>query len=547
MSTRTPHARPLGATSPAPGLFTRKATGLVREGRTRDALFYNLLWSSVALTFAFYWLFAAFYPGSNALVTFLVAAALGLPGAFLYAMLSQLMPRTGGDYVFNSRSLHPAVGFAGNFSYSFWLAVVIGVYTTYIAAYGFGAFGRTMAGFGAGSGWLSFGNWFSTHWGLFITGTVVLLLSAVMFAIGGVRLFFRIQAACFALFMIGAVLVPAVVGLFSDHAGFLANFNSYGRHLVPPHPVAALVASSNKAGFAHSGFSLSMTLRAVSVFWFIFGFIFSSNYFAGEIRLAKRTHIYSMPGAVLLAVIVLLVMVPTFNHIVGYDFSARLGLGDPTTYGFASGAPAYPELIGIAAGSPVIGIIAILGFTIGLVVWLPQTLLLVSRNMFAWSFDRVMPDKLSSVDSRSNSPLWAIGVMLVLAIASTAIYSFTSWFSSLSALLGLTIPLLVTAVAGILLPFRRRELVENSPYRRRVAGVPLLSLVGGLALLGFSGAIAVLLWDPGSGASLSDNPGKLELAVVVYVVGLVVWFVARAIRRSQGIDIDLSYRELPAA
>ena len=167
--------------------------------------------------------------------------------------------------------------------------------------------------------------------------------------------------------------------------------------------------------------------------------------------------------------------------------------------------------------------------------------------MFAWSFDRVMPDKLSSVDSRSNSPLWAIGVMLVLAIASTAIYSFTTWFSSLSALLGLTLPLLVTAVAGILLPFRRRELVENSPYRRRVAGVPLLSLVGGLALLGFSGAIAVLLWDPGSGASLSDNPGKLELAVAVYVVGIVVWFVARAIRRSQGIDIDLSYRELPAA
>jgi hypothetical protein len=80
-----------------------------------------------------------------------------------------------------------------------------------------------------------------------------------------------------------------------------------------------------------------------------------------------------------------------------------------------------------------------------------------------------------------------------------------------------------------------------------VAGVPLLTVVGGLALLGFGGAVAVLLWDPGSGASLSQNPGKLELAVLVYVVGLVIWFVARAIRRTQGIDIDLSYRELPAA
>jgi amino acid transporter len=157
-----------------------------------------------------------------------------------------------------------------------------------------------------------------------------------------------------------------------------------------------------------------------------------------------------------------------------------------------------------------------------------------------------MPDKLASVDRRSRSPMWAIGVMLVLSIASTAIYSFTTWFSSLSALLGLTLPLLVTAIAGMLLPYRRRDLVENSPYNQRVMGLPILSIVGFLALLGFGSAIAVLLWDEGSGASLSKNPGKLELALLVYVVGLVTWFVARAVRRRQGIDIDLSYKELPA-
>ena len=530
----------------APGLFTRKATGLVREGRTRDALFYNLLWSSVGLTFAFFWLFAAFYPGANALVSFLIAAALGLPGAFLYAMLTQLMPRTGGDYVFNSRSLHPSLGFAGNFSYSFWLAVVIGVYTTYIAAYGFGAFGRTMAGFGAGSGWLSFGDWFSTDWGLFITGTTVLVLSAAMFAFGGVRLFFRIQAVCFGLYLLGAVLVPVVVGLFQGHAGFVANFDDYAANLGVTGASAKLAGSAGKAGFAHSGFDLTATIKAVSVFWFIFGFIFSSNYFAGEIRLRKRTHIYSMPGAVALAVLVLLALVPTFNHVVGYDFASQLGLADPAAYGFTAGAPAYPELIGIAAGSPVVGVIAIAGFTIGLLVWLPQTLLLVSRNMFAWSFDRVMPERLSAVDPRSRSPLYAIGVMLVLSIASTAVYSFTDWFSSLSALLGLTMPLLVTAIAGILLPFRQRALVESSPYNRRVAGIPILTAVGSLALLGFGGAIAILLWDENSGASLSANPGKLILALAVYAAGVAIWFTARAVRRRQGYDIDLAYRELPA-
>lgn len=537
---------PSHGSATGPALFTRKATGLVREGRTRDALFYNLLWSSVALTFAFYWLFYAFYPGSNAIVAVLLAAALGLPGAFLYAMLTQLMPRTGGDYVFNSRSLHPAIGFAANFSYSFWLAITIGIYTTYIAAYGLGAWGRLMAGMTGNAGWLDFGNWFSTEWGLFLTGTAVLLASAALFILGGIRLFFKIQAACFALFLLGAIVVPILVGVFQDASGFRSNFDEYAANLGTDGAVAALQASAEKAGFVSTSFDFETTLKSVSIMWFIFGFIFSSTYFAGEIRLQKRTHLLSMPGAVLLAVVVLGLLVPSFTNVVGYTFNGWLGTADPAAYGFAGGAPAYPELVGIASGSWIIGTLVILGFTVSLAIWLPQTLLLVSRNMFAWSFDRVVPDRLSYVDPRSRSPIVAIGVMLVLSIASTAIYSFTDWFSAVSVLLGLSTTLLVTAVAGTLLPFRQRALVESSPYARRVLGVPLLTLVGGAAFLGFAAAVAIILWDEGSGASLSANPGKLVLVLVVYASAIAFWFIARAVRRRQGIDIDLAFRELPA-
>jgi len=542
MSTIAGDSAPLGR---APALFTRKATGLVREGRTRDALFYNVMWSSVALTFAFYWLFIGFYPGSNALLGVAFAAALGIPGAFLYAMLTQVMPRTGGDYVFNSRSLHPSIGFAANFSYCFWLAVVIGVYTTYIADYGFGAFGRTMAGFTGSSGWLSFGEWFATEWGLFITGTAVLLLSGAMFALGGTRLFFKVQIGCFVLYVVGAILMPTLIGLFQSRTGFVANFNEYAANLGTPHAYGDLVSSAHKAGFASSKFNLELTFRSVSVWWFIFGFIFSSTYFAGEIRLQKRTHLKSMPGAVLVVVIALLIMIPTFTHVATYSFNGMLGFAEPSAYGFAAGAPAYPEIMGIASGSAVWGVIMIVGFTAGLLIWLPQTLLLVSRSMFAWSFDRIMPDKLSYVEPRSRSPLLAIGIMLVLSIGSTAIYSFTTWFSSLSVLLGLSLTLIVTAISGILLPFRQKAMVAASPYARKVLGIPLFTLVGTLALLGFSTAVFVLLWDPGSGASISENPGKIELAAIVYAVGFAIYFIARQVRRSQGIDLALAHRELP--
>jgi hypothetical protein len=117
----------------------------------------------------------------------------------------------------------------------------------------------------------------------------------------------------------------------------------------------------------------------------------------------------------------------------------------------------------------------------------------------------------------------------------------------LSILVALTLSLMTTAVAGMLLPFRQRALVDGSPYRRRIGGVPVLTIVGALALLGYACALAIMLWDPGSGASLSHNPGKLELAVGGYVAGIVIWFVARAVRRSQGRDLDIAYRELPAA
>jgi basic amino acid/polyamine antiporter, APA family len=534
------------AAGAAPGLFTRKATGLVREARTSDALFYNVMWASVALAFAFaFLLYGGLYSGSNLVVAFLIAAALGLPGAFMYAMLSRIMPRSGGDYVFNSRALHPSVGFAGNFSYCVWLAVIYGLYTTYLVTYGFGAFGRTMAGFTGSSGWLDFGNWFSHHYAIFITGSVAMIISAAVFVIGGLTLFLRLQVIAFVTYIIGAFLIPLIVGIVQTKSGFVSNFNDYAAHLGTPHASAALAKSAAAAGYKSTGFDTTTTLKSVSVFWYIFGFLYSSNYFAGEIRMKKRTALLSIPGAVLVSVVFIGLLLPAFMHVTGYAFNGRLGLADPAAYGFAGGAPAYPELMGIASGTWVLSAIIIIGFAIGLLIWLPQTMLLISRSMFAWSFDRIMPARLSRVDPRTHSPVAAIAIVTVLGIGSTAIYAFTTWFSTLSVLLGLSLTLLVTAVGGILLPWRQRAMVENSPYNRRVAGIPTLTLVSALALVGFSCGIAVLLWDPGSGASLSANPGKLWLALAVYAVAFVIYFVSRAVRQSQGIDLTLTYRELP--
>lgn len=526
-------------------VFVRNATGIVRQARTTDAFFYNVMWSSVTLTFAFFWiLYPFYYQGANALLAIVFAALLGLPGAFLYAMLAQIMPRTGGDYVFNSRILHPAIGFMGNFSYCFWLAIVYGVYTTYIATYGVGAFSRMMAGFTGSAGWLSFGAWFSTPWGLFITGSVLVIVSAVIFLLGGTRVFFRVQVACFALYILSCLLV-IVIGAVQSPAGFAGNFSSYAAHLGKANAVQALDASAAKGGFAPARFDLGATIRAVSVFWFIFGFTYASNYFAGEIRATKRAHLYAIPGAALLAVVLLLILTVAYTHFASYDFNSKLGDATPAAYGFSAGAPAYPEIAAIASGSPVWGTLIILGFAVGLLIWLPQTMLLISRSMFAWSFDRLMPDRLSYLDERSHAPIVAIVVISAVAIGSTAIYAFTTWFSTLSILLGLSLTLLITSVTGIVLPYRRAALLAGAGLDRRWAGIPVLTVVGVLSFAGFAGAIAILLSDPGSGTSLAHNAGTVGLAVAVFVAAGLIYVIAKAVRAQQGIDVSLAYLEIP--
>ena len=59
------------------------------------------------------------FPQSNMFLAFLLSIPLiGLGPALLYGMLGAAMPRTGGDYVYISRVIHPALGFMTNWLFT---------------------------------------------------------------------------------------------------------------------------------------------------------------------------------------------------------------------------------------------------------------------------------------------------------------------------------------------------------------------------------------------------------------------------------------------
>ncbi len=98
------------ATTARPEVFSRKASGLSRVMSPWSAYMYNFLTMGVIFPWTFIWAPAAF-PGVAVWQACLYAILLELPIALAYVWMATAMPRSGGDYVFQSRVLGGAVGF----------------------------------------------------------------------------------------------------------------------------------------------------------------------------------------------------------------------------------------------------------------------------------------------------------------------------------------------------------------------------------------------------------------------------------------------------
>lgn len=527
----------------ADAVFVRKATGLVREASTTDAVMYNLIWSSIPLaaTFLFLW-GPAFYPGLSMSWTILINALICLPTAALYAMLSSSMPRSGADYVWVSRSVHPALGFMSNFNFVIWMLYFLGVYASLIGTWGISPFLRVVSGFTGNKAFLSAAQFFVEPVGIFFLGAIIILISGGVLIFGrGLSTFMRVQKWGFMFYFLGGLLLPTVV-LFLGGGNFAAKFDAY---------LAALGADANgyqamldAAAFSPSPFSIVQTILAMSIPFYVFGNIFQSAYFAGEIKRGKSTHILSMPITLVVAAVLMLLLNWSVQQGIGLEFLGALGLVDPAEFGLGF-TPIYTELAAVASGNLVIGALIPLSFMIGLMTWLPQTMVLVSRSLFAWSFDQLMPEKLSEVNERTRSPVVAMSVIVVLSLVSTAIVSFVPGLTALVGLLGLTITLILVSVAGIVFPYRQPDTWQGSPFNGRTMGMPTISLFGVLSLVAMLAMAVVLLLDENSGTSLSASPEMVRIVAVIFVAGLPIYYIARMVQRLRGVDVDLVYREIP--
>lgn len=523
------------------GFYTRQTTGLVRELGTGGAVLMSLAVMSPPYLLFIVTLAPFAAPGSNWLVYTILAAVMCCFIALLWGWLTQLMPRTGGDYIFVSRTIHPAVGFVASVVLNLFIVFsVSSVFATlspqYLAA-AFAAVGiRT-------------GNSGALHWATVLSGQVPTyfiavgaILIALVIASLPIRTFVKVFAICFP---IGAISILMAVIILATHnsadlGSVLKSFHSsYGR----------ILGAASKAGYHPSGgFNIAPTFAATAIVFGFLGFGITSAYMGSEVRRPSTTVTRAYLRAIGIGAVVLLTLLFVAAHALGENWigaATYLGNIDPKQYPFPS-PPGIMLFASLLVSNPLV--IAVMNGLLVLLVIVTQgpAFFLTTRSMLAWSFDRVVPEKFAEVNERTHTPLFATGVLFVvyLVIVGVMVFGPSSILSlAFGALLGQLPIFMLVAIAAIIIPWRRPALYHLAPIaQRKIAGVPAITVVGVIALGVYAYFFQQYLTNDALGANSVVVFISFPVMVVIAAVG---YGVSKLINRRRGIELDLAFKELP--
>ncbi|MGO9959079.1 MAG: APC family permease [Solirubrobacteraceae bacterium] len=532
-------------------LFVRRSTGLVREASAFDATIFNAVFSApVGATLAWGVFFAlTAFPGSDLVAATLWSFVLNIPILIMMSLLASSMPKTGGDYVWVSRILSPPAALVSNLGASFSAVIGATFWARYFPVFALGPILVTLG--------VVFNNHTLITWGtsvqndkgwIFVFGFVMILaMTAILIA--GTKTTLRWQNAFWIIATLGTLLAFIVL-LFGSKGSFISHFNAISAKFGGHGNSYAKVISTAKAGSAHPHAFGSATVPAIFVIMTFMVWNWWSVYLSGELKSAsnRNRQMSIMFGALSWDVIGLVAGVLLIYKTVGYQFMVGANTTPNVAYVLPSG-PFYHFFASIVVNNNVLTTIIVASFLFWSLPAMVGNTFMPVRSVFAWSFDRVLPERLASVNERFHSPVPAILLVMGLVTAMLAWSVIATTFQTLLALgvLAGVVCMAIVSVAAFTFPERQPELYKGSPANVSVLGIPVVKIVAPMTLA----VMAFLTWETWHypALALSGNVGNrwqiFAFMGGIVIVGLAIYYIARAVRRRQGVDIDLVYQELP--
>jgi amino acid transporter len=372
-----------------------------------------------------------------------------------------------------------------------------------------------------------------------IASGIVLLMGATMLV--GPRLLRQIYWAMFIPAFIATPILLGVILYTTSHLDFVNSFNHSMQWLTHnPNTYNEILSGAAKAGYVPHSATFAGTLAAIPVGFYLYAGFNDSVYFGGEIKQARRNQPRAIFWGLGITLVIYLLIVTRYQTVLGRNF---VGASANYSTPLPSGA-----LINFFMGTTQGGIwnwILGIGFTLWVLMLVGVMIMIPIRCMFAWSMDRVIPNLFSAVTS--NGTPWVSTVFsLVVGIIFVAIYNYTSFYTLLANVT--VISLVVWAMAGLsgaLFPYVKKDLFGQTPdfVQRRVLGIPLITICGVLLVCLHIGILYYSFKTPAFSGPVSWR--SILFCVLVFAVPFAGYFVSRAIRSREGIDLGLAFSEIP--
>lgn len=536
-------------------LFLRKATGLVRSWSVFDAFIYAFF-SINLITLGLYIFSQMYYLDGGMLPALIISAAFIIFEVVVYAGLIAVMPRAGGDYVWQSRILGGGIGFVlavTGWWFILWLWVPL--YADMLRQLFFtpllGILGAQKAAL-----------WFSqTPLGLFVTAVIMCVLVGVYIAIG-MKWYSRIQKYCFWIGVVALAIVFAFL-LFGNQASFQSGLEEQAPAIfgADPNVYDATTTAGQEAGAVSPLWGGTLGAIFLAIPYLVF-FNLWPNWGAtlyGEVRGATdfKRNFWGMGWALIITTVLGAIFFLLINKTITWDWYMNAnGAWWNYAWGYTDQTPPlpiwpYPALLAVfMTPSRIIQFIIVLAMSAWWFGWSGTVFLSSTRVIFAAAFDRLLPEKVAEVEPRTRTPIWALLLMVVPSLIIAALFAWNVFdFQTLTlcSTLVIAVTYLGSTIAAILLPFIKRDLYEASPIAKyKILGIPLISVAGVV----FGGFLIFLLYewiiDPNGlyGIGIS-NTSSIIYMLAMYLLALLIYVGFKWYRKREGIDIDKIYEEIP--
>jgi basic amino acid/polyamine antiporter, APA family len=540
--------------APRQTLFLRNATGLVKAWSTFDAFLYAF-WSVNLVTLGLYGLsFVYAIPDGQLLGAVLLTGVLVTFLVLTYAQLVSVMPRAGGDYAWQSRILGGAVGFVlaiTGWWFTLWLWTPI--YANILVVQFFAPLAYTL-------GLPDVATFFGSHTGIFVSCLIVLGFVSWVITLG-MEGYARIQRFCFWLGMAGLLAMLGIL-LLSSHEAFVSAFNREAASLfgATGNAYQATLDAASKGGttgvsFGTFGVTSTLLLLPFVAFFLLWPVWGATLY--GEVRGAKEYRkvfnamFWGLWVTVALVAVIILLIVKT----IGWDFYYAANAAYWNSI-FVAGSPAppvpiwpYPVMLaGWLVNNHLLQALLIAAMGLWFFGWAGTLFLSSTRVIFAAAFDRVLPEWAANISAKRRVPYGSLILMIVPSLVVSAIWAYQPSFQGifLWATGVIAITFLGTVVAAAMLPWRRKDIFENSPISRfRVAGIPVITITGVVSALFLLFMLAEWSFNSVYGTSFSLNGASPIYFGLTYLAAIVIYLVARVVRKRQGIDLARIHQEIP--